>query len=194
MRPRCSGLIALVALLAGCIHHLEHDAPGRVDLEAPPRDPEARDPEVPKDPGERVLVLSGGGFLAGGTALGGPVRGAWSLGAEASVSYGESAWSHPFDDPLLVYPPGTLGLNLGWCPVGHRGSAATAGYVEAQYGARWVGFAAGYARGPAAGEHGPQVTAFAGPLFLRANHYLGRGTDFQVGLSLKAPALLVWSR
>ncbi len=57
-----------------------------------------------------------------------------------------------------------------------------------------MGMAAGWNWEPAFGRHGPQVTGFVGPLYIRANHYLDHETTVSFGLVVKGELSWAWSR
>jgi hypothetical protein len=185
---------ALALLACACIHkHLERDAPGSVDVMTPPKDLARKQVELPDDPGERMVVASVGPFAGGGFAIDpGGARGAWALGLEGSVFYGERDNSH-MEDSFFTYPRESGGVNFGWHPLRARGSGLFAAYAEAQYGKDGLGVAAGWVTdGP--GLQGAQLTVFGGPVFARARVFPGLGADFQFGVFVKLPYVWVWSR
>lgn len=182
--------IGLLVSTNACVRtHLQHDAPGHVDLKRPPENPEAPAAERPRDPGERLLVTSVGPF--GGLGVDQSAFAA-TFGAEASVHYGVTDRSHAEDD-FIVYPTTAVGLNVG-ANLLTRGRGPSRGYAEVQYSDLPFGIAGGWAWDPGLAKNGPQATAFAGPLYLRSTTLLGLSTDVEIGLVFKLPAVWVWSR
>lgn len=189
-------LVLFAVCATGCVRtHLQHDAPGNIDVRARPVSPESRIPETPRDPGERLLVTSVGPFAGIGLAAGGDRDGmrSNSVGVEGSVIYGTASHSHNEDD-FFLYPETGVGLNLGANLVTREHTGPSTTYAELQYHDLFTGIAAGWAWDPRLALSGPQVTAFAGPLYLRSTTLLGAGTDVQIGLFFKLPAVWVWSR
>lgn len=191
------------ALAAGCVVHLERNAPGIVDVRRPPP-PRGRLAQPvqaePQDPGERLLVLLPGGFVAGGPLVTGHgTRGVGLAGGELTAIYGTRARSH--QQPTLLLPVGLLPQH------GFGGSFGVGAffdddrarlgplYVEGQYA--YLGLftaAAGYAWDPSQGGHGPQISLSAAGLYARTTILAGQGTTFLFGIVLKLPVTVVWSR
>jgi hypothetical protein len=196
MTPRIQGCL-LLALAPACAHqHLDRNAPGIVDVRAPPRDPKLRAVEDPVDPGERMLVFGYGALAGGGAAFGGAedeTRGFAGGGAELSSYYGESPRSH-YDDDFFIYPLERFGINLGFTALSTEGDPIGPAYAEAQYGLEAVNLAAGWAWDPDDAAHGPQATLSFGFLYLRAQHLSELGTQVGAGIVLKGNYALVWSR
>ncbi len=195
---RALALLLATAALAGChalVVHRPRNAPGRIDLHTPPAEPARERVERPRDPGERMLVLSTGGFGGGGYRGGGPLngRGVYGAGVELSVLLGDSRHSHAGDD-FFVYPMRSLGLNLGWTLAEREGGGVGPLYLELQASYALFGLGLGYAVDADDNLHGFQGTLFAGPLYARVSSLSGRGTDIQFGAIFKLPVLFVWSR
>ena len=200
-------LLAFVtAASLGCgAAHLPHNAPGNIDVTAPPRDLTRIAVERPADPGEYVLGWTTGALVGGGLSTPGP-RGVFSGSAETSLHLGVNRTSHNHDTSQLwpfvgrgfgEYPMTGWagGFNLGWTLGTDNRPANSAGYAEAQLTYSGVlGVAAGWAWDPARAAHGPQITANLGPLYLRSTTMLEVGTSIEAGLVLKLPAVWVWSR
>lgn len=198
MNPRL--LIVVLAAFVfgqGCIkhYHLEHNAPGIIEVEKPPAR-KIHQVERPRDPGERMVAVSFGGFAGAGlAAFGTPsgVRFAYGAGPELSVVYGENARSHAEDD-FVIFPRPAYGLNLGWTMLSEVGTGLGPVYGELQYSDEVLGIAAGWAYDVNDHWHGPQLTSSLGPLYLRATYLTTNGFDVQLGLDLKASLLWIWSR
>jgi hypothetical protein len=187
--------LAVLALTApACVVlHSAHNAPGDIDVASPPRDLASRATEPPEDPGEWMLVGSVGPSAAGGMTWGGPsgTAAAGTAGAELTLQLGDQEHSHP--DDAFVYPQRSLGVNVGWIEtLGDRNTASL--YLEAQAMYSLCGAAAGWQLGPDKSTRGPQLTAFAGPLYLRGDVGLDGTVTVQVGVMLKFVGVLVWSK
>ena len=193
MRAR---LVVVAFLATGCVRtHLQHDAPGNIDVRARPEHPESRVAEIPRDPGERMVVTSLGPYAGIGLAAGGDRDGqrSNSVGVEGSILYGVADHSHNEDD-FFIYPLTGVGLNLGANLLTRERTGPSTTYAELQYHDTFVGVAGGWAWDPRLALSGPQATVFAGPLYLRSTTLLNAGTDVQIGLFFKLPAVWVWSR
>src|SRR5262249_8364859 len=104
---------ACILALAACQHwHYERNAPGHIDVTAPPTSPT----EEPGDPGEHMIVVSPGAFAGGGSGFGGDggSRARASAGVLASIEYGWSPRSHVEDELFGVVPFDSIGLAVGW--------------------------------------------------------------------------------
>ncbi|HJZ86209.1 MAG TPA: hypothetical protein VKN99_13610 [Polyangia bacterium] len=190
--------VLLAAMAGGCVHwHLEHNAPGLIDVHKPPEHIAEPQPEDPEDPGERMLVLSGGGLVGGGWGAGGAAgnRSVASAGGEISLLVGSTPFSHR-EDNFFVYPLTALGLNLGWTLYDSDGTGLGPLYAELQLQdlPHLTGLAAGWAVDPDDRVHGPQATGSFGPVYVRFNYLFDRGSALTVGLVIKAPLVWVWSR
>jgi hypothetical protein len=193
-------LLVLSAVLlagSGCIkhYHLEHNAPGNVDVKDPPAR-KTRTLERPRDPGEHMAAVSFGGFAGGGVAAFGVpsgVRGAYGLGPELTFVYGAMKRSHSEDD-FVIFPRPAYGLNLGWTMLSYSGTGLGPAYAELQYSDEVFGIGAGWAYDRNDNRNGPQVTTSLGPIYLRASYMGPNGVDLQLGLVIKAALLWVWSR
>lgn len=209
-------IVAQVALGAtGClVFHPERDAPGHIDVHAPPERIEVERAEVPEDPGQRVTRLLLGPYLLTGPATrqGQSATLALQAGGELSLGFFELEQSHApavdpslgMRDPGLYFPEGTIDqVNLGWSVVELLGSQQHLGpvYLEWQRTrarespARSWGWMAGYSVSPHDGTHGPQLGALAlsGLVFARASYQFGRGASVLVGFTHKLP-LAFWVR
>lgn len=187
--------LALLAAAAGCRHtHLPRNAPGNVDPLAPPQAITAQRTEEPEDPGERMVVASGGVFLGGGASFGegGEPSGAAAIGAELTLQWGCSPHSH-FDDSI-IWPITSTGLNLGWTFVDDDGGTVGPLYATVQHYRELVGLAGGWAYDPDDGDHGPQVDLLWGPMYLRVVWLTDRDPELHLGFVLKGAALWVWSQ
>lgn len=187
---------AIAALtLVGCAHtDVVRTRPGNIDPRTPPKNVEVEAHERPDDPGEQMLAFSGGAFGGVGLSLDDPRSGsAYAFGAEASLLYGSSAYSHP-EDTFFLFPSPAYGLNAGYTLLNQDRARPSVGYLEAQYSSELLGGAAGWAWDPGRALHGPQATFFAGPLYARATHFLGDRTEITVGLFIKVPYVWVWAR
>lgn len=207
MSARTTIAAAAVALaLAGCHTHRDPDAPGIIDPLVPPKDLANPELELPGDPGERMVMVTGGvvgGALAGSVEEGAAI----DLAAEVTVSWGESDTSHNdhasrlFIPRGVIIPPRSTGVTLGWSGlrvVNHDDDTwhARSGplYVQAQRAWAIAGVAAGLAVDPSTGGAGPQVDAFYAFYFLRGRILFGDGWEVGGGLQLKLPKTWVWSR
>jgi hypothetical protein len=191
LRWRVDQAVALGAfLVTGCTHwHLERNAPGRVNLSAPPVNLADERPERPEDPGERMAVFSPG-LNAG---LGGHDWGRFfaPVGLETSILLGQDDQSHYEDAFVISVPRRSLGINLG---VQRSAGGRMLTYGEAQIFFMPYGIAAGWALLPYESQQGPQTTLFFGPLYFRATHLMGHDTELSAGLFFKFPMAIVWSR
>jgi hypothetical protein len=182
--------------LAGCFHaDVVRVRPGHIDVRTPPSDPTVERSEWPRDPGERYLVLSPGGFVGGGVAFENAqtTRAAGAVGAEVGLHFGTREVSHAEDD-FLFYPQRAYGLNVGYEALSQEGTQPGIGYLEAQYTDTPWGAAVGWALDMARAQNGPQATFFAGPLYARMTHLDGGRTEVTAGLFFKVPYSWVWAR
>jgi hypothetical protein len=140
-----------------------------------------------------MLTFSPGLFGGAGGVIGGTegTSGVGVVGVEATMNYGWRERSHAEDDFFFTYPPRALGINAGYTFL--TGAAAPApAYLEAQYIADVLfGGALGWAWDPLRASQGPQITAFAGPVYARFTELLGDRGEITVGLFLKLP-LYAW--
>jgi hypothetical protein len=201
-----SALLLPLVLVGACHVHRDLNAPGVIDPATPPTQLGRHGLEYPGDPGERMLVVSGGvlGGGGGGQQQGG---GFGDFAAEATVSWGESPTSHNDAESRLFLPRGVLlplrswGLTLGWSalrlvPDASDQTAARVGpiYVEAQRSWLFAGAGAGWAYDPRTRATGPQVQGFYTFYFSRVRYLFGGGWEFTGGVQLKFPATWVWRR
>jgi hypothetical protein len=200
-------VVCVVALaLAGCHTHREPNAPGIIDPLVPPRDVTDPQLELPDDPGERMVMLTGG--VVGG-AHGGSIEdgAAIDLALEATVSWGESESSHNdhasrlFVPRGVIIPPRSTGVTLGWSGlriVHHDDDSWSTRtgplYLQAQRAWAIAGVAAGLAFDPSTGGTGPQVDAYFTFYYLRVRILFGDGWELGGGLQIKIPQTWVWSR
>jgi hypothetical protein len=198
---RARFLPSLLLICSGCTTlHGSRNAPGNIDVEAPPRNMRARRVERPRDPGEHVLHWNAGGLAGGGVATGAGSRSTASASAETSLHLGWSAHTHAYDEGLLPFQSPdlghALGVNLGWSIGNSNRPASSAGYAELQYSWQLLAsLAAGWAWDPARKQGGPQVTGTLGPVYLRSTTMLDNATSLEIGLVLKIPVLsYTWSR
>lgn len=130
------------ALSSGCVHVLDRDAPGHIDVEAEPKEYAKGLTEVPRDPGERVLYVSLGVTPYNiGASWGGPQRSFRAVNlmfmpsVEASFAWYDLEQSHAkpnssfFRDYEVSYLGGSVWapsshhqINLGWAPFEFRGN------------------------------------------------------------------------
>jgi hypothetical protein len=208
MIPRCSQssparlfiLVVLDVLFLGfgcTLHHFEHNAPGHIDVERPPKRIECELVERPKDPGEEMVIVSLGPLAGAGVTLD-PAKNASlqaELGVEGSLLLGMSEVSHADDFPIGVtpYQVGSLGINFGWV-FSARHDPGTPLYLELQGRHKLFGLAAGWAWIVDHDGRGPQVTVFWGPFYVRYRHLEGVSDDFTAGLIMKLSLAFVWSR
>ncbi len=180
---------------SGCVHvHLERNAPGRIQVAAPPQALDARALEAPEDPGERMVAFTAGGFagLGGGKDSAGffTLR---QLGLEASLAYGDRETSHSQDD-LFAFPRRSVGVNLGWVPESVPRAGEALIYAEAQVARDGYGVALGYVQELGRGRGGAQLTGFFGPFYARARYFPGGMGTAEGGLFFKIPSVVSWSR
>jgi hypothetical protein len=187
----------LIVALAGCVHHhLPWNAPGIIDVRTPPQPFRTGDLERPKDPGERMVAFTYGGFSGGGIRWDHGSHGGGASGIEVSLHQGESSFSH-YDDDFWIYPQETIGVNLGaTLEYGDGPTHLGAIYVEAQRMKNFLGAAAGWAYEPTSGRTGPQATVFFSDFYVRGDWLFGAygGGEIMLGLIVKLPVVWVWSR
>jgi hypothetical protein len=196
---------------AGCLHwHRDQNAPGVTTINTPPAHMASQRMEQPRDPGERMLVISPGLAFGGGKARhNNSDEGYFGIALEVTLDLGESNSSHVdqgrYDQKAVnkggfLYPDQAIGVNLGVALADTERGSFRAGplagpvYLEIQGFIQGAGLAAGYQIDAIDGSHGPQGTAFLGPFFFRLAHTLDRSTVAQFGLMVKAPVGWVWSR
>lgn len=197
-------IIALAVCASGCRIHLEHNAPGNVDVLEPPAEPKVGEVEIPDDPGERFAYISAGPFAAGGVGVTDEsgFTSAGEVGAEISLQLGERKKSHrkpTLFSPLFVLIEPRQGVNLGMVliePAADNPDEVELGpvYLEYQRAENLGGWSAGYAVDATDGSHGPMATVFFTGLYLRASYRFGRGPAVMLGVTYKFPVSLIWSR
>ncbi len=101
--------------------------------------------------------------------------------------------------PPVILPDRRKGINVGWIvyePGEDDAEAADLGplYVEYQESERVWGWAVGYGYDPQDDSHGPQVSANGFGYYGKASYRLGRGFDAVIGVVIKLPQSIVWSR
>jgi hypothetical protein len=195
---RAAACIALALLAAGChplVWHRPTNAPGHITVTEPPADPARRDAEPPRDPGEHLLAFSAGVLGGGGARIvDGESSGHFFLSGEASVHLGTRPWSHWGDD-FFIYPEKAWGVNLGFAFLEDDDASVGPLYLEVQRTHKVViATAAGIALDPDDAVWGPQLTFSFGGLYLRTTYLVDRGVELHLGIVLKIPALITWSR
>lgn len=201
---RAAAVLALLVALAGCPVHMQRNAPGTIDVHAPPSEIAREQVEPPIDPGERVFMVSAGALAGVGVRVGGDGRLAAEGAAEISVSWGELDKSHEKAQPIVpipivVLPPKRTGINLGWVfaePNPDNSDDGELGpiYLEYQVSRLLSGWSAGYSWDPEDDSHGPHVGAFFTGYYVKAGYRIGRGAEAMIGVVLKLPQTFVWSR
>ncbi len=197
-------LVVALVVLAGCPVHMKRNAPGRIDVLAPPAHPEQEVVEKPGDPGEHVVLLTYGGFVAVGGRIGGEHRFANEMGVEVGVQWGDNARSHSKGEPIvpmpeIVIPQRRRGFNIGWA-LGEADALDSnrleRGPIYVEYAeSRFVyGWTAGYGIDPTDGSHGPHVAVNGFGYYAKAGYRTERGFEMMLGLALKLPQSWVWSR
>jgi hypothetical protein len=194
---RAGALLLLGATVLGCgHHHYARNAPGNIDVHAPPAELDKRELEEPADPGEQMIVLTGGAFAGYGVAFGPDGEdghGGYGIGPEVSVQYGSSDRSHA-DDQFFIFPERALGVNLGWTTISGEGQTTGPLYGELQVRSELVALAGGWAWDPTDETHGPQLTFALGPLYFRGTRQFDRSTELHAGVMLKFSSIWLWSR
>ncbi len=189
--------IALCAWSAtACTHsHLPRNAPGHVRVEVPPENMANPEPELPEDPGERMLIVSYGVFAGGGVLAeeDADLAGDYGLGPEISVELGDRNRSH-FQDDFFVLPDRSLGLRFGLNVLDSKLEPPGAGFSEFAYTDEFVRAGAGWAWDADDARHGPHATLAAGPFFVRGMHLLDYGTSVHAGLLIGGSHAWIWSR
>jgi hypothetical protein len=196
--------LAVLWLLAsaGCPIHLQRNAPGNIDVRTPPREPVEGTVEEPIDPGEHVVTVGLGAFGGAGIGVRSGDRLAAEAGVELGVYWGESDTSHHKPDlfPMpMVLTDERRGFNVGW--VFYEPDADDAGrgelgplYAEWYEGGRLWSWSAGYSYDPQDGSHGPQVTIAGLGYYGKLSARFDRGVEGIIGVVLKWPQSIVWSR
>lgn len=185
--------LALALPLASCtLSHSARNAPGIIDVEKRPLTEQDREP---RDPGERMIVVSYGAFGGGGVAGGsGSTRGYYAVGPEASVVYGTNPISHRADD-LFVAPREGFGLNLGLSALTSEGTKLGSAYGELALRAdALLGANAGWAVDVNDRTSGPQLSLRFWDIYVRMTHQLDTSTSLSIGLTLHGQHTWVWSR
>jgi hypothetical protein len=199
------GFLLAWAVVPGCAHYDINDpAPGFVDISKPPPIAGQRHVIPAKLGDEGMLMINSGIF--GSFGLRGSQAGLepWATwGGEVSVHWGDTPHNHedflsagPWRSPEPVFPSNSWALNVGGSPRSMMRSPAPRGsdlYLEVQRMRDNVGLAAGPVWNPTAGRLGAQVTAFLGNIYLRATELDGNAV-LQMGIAVKFPLTLVWSR
>ena len=193
-------LFALSLAGAGChgfVRHRPTNAPGVIDVMAPPREPQRTGEhavEAPGDPGEQMLVVSAGGLYGGGARFADDTSGHGWLTGEISVLRGVSDRSH-YGDDFFIYPQRSWGLNLGFTFLEDDTLETGPMYVELQKSnALMSTFAGGLAFDLDDRVVGPQLSASFATLFVRGSYLWDRGVELQIGMVWKLPTMWLWSR
>ena len=196
-------LLATTVVMPGCGHWDVGDrAPGHSDIRLPPVQIAQRKVEAARDPGEKWIALLPGPLV--GMAMnrkGGDMRVGASLGAELTLRMGhlDETHSHPLElmwardvRANRLVPALNVGVAYSTNPSPAGGELAV--YAELQLSRGLYGLAGGWSRTTTTPDHGPQVTGFVGPAYLRVTSHLERGTSFTIGLLAKAELAWLWSR
>ncbi len=207
MTARISVVALVLAVTAsGCVVHQARNKDAAVRwIETPPEAIEEEGLMERRTEGYRALWLSNGGFAAVGLEwprTGGRAKNA-DAGVETTIAFCPRSLdaSPPSGDlPRVELPSGIFyGLNLGLSIAERQGGAVGPAYVEAQVAlsldlGAYLGTAAGWAADFDEGHHGPQVTAFLGPFYMRVTHLLRDSTNLLFGITLKLPLVFAWER
>lgn len=195
-------LVAVVALAcAGCTFHMRRNAPGNIDPLVPPADAARPGVEVPGDPGERMVMLTAGGYGGGGGVLapGGDLSGMVEVGPEVGLHFADLAQSH--EKPLLfpvphVWPDESWGVNAGLSLLTRDGEELEPSrlWAEAQRAHRFWGWAVGGGVDLETGDVGPHATAWIASYYARIGFELDGELTATMGMFVKLPATWVWSR
>ena len=168
----------------GCFHvDSMHNAPGNVDVRTRPASAAER---IPRDPGEKYVVVAVGGFGGGGARVpsDGDTHGFSQLGAEASAFGAWSSTRH--SRGFLVTPETAFGVSVGATLLGSNPRGGRPLYAELAGRLKGVlGVGVGWNADVGDGTHGPQLTVSAGPAYVRLAHQFGNATFLSVGLVLK---------
>lgn len=197
-------VLVVCALASACAHwDLDEPAPGRVDVSTPPPLLEQRHIVPPRPAGERVLAINPGILGSIGFWAGPDGAGPWATWAgEVTIHWGERA-EHHVDEFSPEPEPTIIGFDKSWAlTVGastrsaarsHGASTGSDLYLEIERMSSLSGIAAGPVWNPATGKVGGQMTAFVGLAYARITTF-----DFnpviQIGISVKVPASVIWSR
>lgn len=172
--------------LVGCgIHHSPRNAPGNIDLLAPPPKPGLPPKKLPTNPGGEVIVLGAGPSGGYSVKRGFPSPTKGTLGAEGMALY---QISHNNSGTLM--PEGTyLGLGAGLLAAFHPEGVKPRAFLEFRpvlnIGSLLF-FGAGWLVEPH-GHHGPQFTLSAGGLYFRVANRIDQGTDVELGFAFDLP-------
>jgi len=202
MRVALTVLAVAIAAHAGCVYHLDRNSPGTVNLHQPPAQAIAGEVEEPGDPGERGLVVSAGALAGAGGRVGSDSGVAAEVAAELSFHYGEFKQSHERGTliaPLPLLPARRRGVNLGFVflepdKTDDNKTELGPAYVEWHDARTMWSWAAGYGVDFGDGTHGPQVSATFAGAYAKASYRFDRGAEFMLGLVLKLPVTLIWSK
>jgi hypothetical protein len=191
---------------AGLVSISKRNAPGDIDLLAPP--PEQTDLETPeqlRDPGTQIVQLAVRGVVSGAPYTDGSgTRWKHANGAEVGVSYGvdvePSMLQAPSGDSALVLAAPdrilarqSIGLNFGWLPVITDQRSRL--YAELEVDRRPFGLAFGYVWEPTGVGRGVQVTGNLAFIFARATFFNDRATEILFGVDVAgATTGWMWSR
>ena len=200
MIPHTAALLLACTSLCSCFfpdYRRIEVAPGIDDIEEPPSKPELEALEVPEDPGEHILRLSGGVSPAAGWHRAQGAEGSesqWVFVAETSIGYGQKLDQLDCTPPIARYPSWLIDLNLA-VTIG-EGHVPSTGTMSAELHGRFgpFGLGAGYAYNPALALGGPQFTALVSPLFVRVRHLQDHSVDVVIGVFIGYSVMLAWSK
>lgn len=193
-----AGRLAIVclALPACAVHtHMDRGAPGHTDLAQPPNMPPGF-AQPQQDPGERVIAVTAGPTPSGGLAeVDGRTCGFALVGGELTLNDGTNERSHNEDDFFLL-PWTGRGVSVGGgLMILSDGPQRGPVYAEIHGFDELTGLAGGWALDAVTLDTGPQLTAWFGPMFLRATVYLDGTVFVSGGSQIKLPLhAWVWSR
>lgn len=211
---RFVAVIALAACGPGLKHHSSRNAPGIVDIDAPPAQENA-DPawyEVPRDPGEHAVGIAPGmgvQFGAGRISSDFTVE----MTAQLHVSYAPRESS--LGRGAVGYPWDSWGATLGWGifqvtedddPNTFMDDEYYFGPIFAEVTRQWLFFSAsaGLVLYPTPGEvasgraegvdAGGQISLMAMPFGVRARYVADTGFEIFAGYQFEIPYAVTWSR
>jgi hypothetical protein len=211
--------VAIMAVLAGCgpglKHHSSHNAPGNVDIDAPPARQTAEPDtyEVPVDPGENALGIAPGGSIQFGAGrLTGDTM-AMEFALQLHLSYSKRGSSR--GRGAVGYGWDNWGATVGWAfvqntededPETYSGSDTYMGPIYAEVTRQWYALAASAgvaiyptpgssANGRAEGvDAGAQISLMCEPFGVRARFVQDSGFEIFAGYQFEIPYAVTWSQ